>query len=67
MIIDNMLIGLGRFSNRKTKTKGKDYDHYFFYVPVEVARDKRFPFKDDDRVIIKIDEENKRVIIEEEK
>jgi len=57
----NMIEGHGRFTNRRTKTAGKDYDRFFIYVPTEVARDGTFPFKEGDLLIIKI-ESDKLVI-----
>jgi hypothetical protein len=59
-----MLRGEGRFINRPTRTGGKLYDKFFIYVPSEVARDGLFPFKEKEKVEIKIDEKNNRLIIE---
>jgi len=59
-----MLKGEGRFINRPTRTGGKLYDKFFIYVPSEVARDGLFPFKEKEKVKIKIDEKNNRLIIE---
>lgn len=56
--------GQGKLINRKTKTAGKEYDRFFFYIPTELARDGLFPFKEGDKVTIKIDAKGKRVIIE---
>jgi hypothetical protein len=56
----------GKFLNRPTQTGGKLYDKFFIYVPTDVARDGLFPFKTNDRVKVKIDPENKRLIIEKE-
>ncbi len=41
----------------------KLYDKYFVYVPSEVARDSNFPFKSGDEVIVRIDPENKCLVI----
>jgi len=46
--------GKGRFFNRPTSSKGKKYDKYFMYIPVEVARDTSFPLKDGDTIEIEI-------------
>jgi hypothetical protein len=63
-----MLDGYGKFFNRKTKTTDeKKYDRFFIYLPVEVARDSRFPFEEDEKLLIKIDVKNKRLIIEKPK
>lgn len=64
MRIQKMLEGEGKFTNRRTRTANKDYDRFFIYVPVEVARDSAFPFKPNDTVTVKVDKEKKRVIVE---
>jgi len=46
----NMRKGKGRFFNRPTISKGKKYDKFFIYLPVEVCRDTNFPLKDGDRI-----------------
>ena len=50
----NMRKGKGTFINRRTRTGGKKYDRFFFYVPTEIARDCTFPFTEGDRVEIEI-------------
>lgn len=62
-----MLDGKGKFVNRRTKTANKDYDRFFLYVPVEVARDSAFPFEPNEIVNIKIDKKNQRLIAEKAK
>ncbi|MHB8566046.1 MAG: hypothetical protein ACYC7D_15275 [Nitrososphaerales archaeon] len=59
-----VLEGNGKFVNRRTKTYSKDYDRFFLYVPVEIARDSGFPFKPDEVVKIKIDRKMKRLLVE---
>jgi hypothetical protein len=59
-----MIEGVGKLINRPTQTGGKIYDKFFMYVPIEVARDTAFPFKPQEPVKVKIDIENKRLIIE---
>jgi hypothetical protein len=59
-----MLEAEGRFVNRPTSTGGKLYDKFFIYVPTEVARDGLFPFKTNDKIKVRIDADNKRLIIE---
>lgn len=59
-----MIESEGKFINRPTQTGGKTYDKFFIYVPTEVARDSLFPFKTNERIKVKIDVENKRLIIE---
>lgn len=54
----------GKLINRPTQTGGKTYDKFFIYVPIEVARDSAFPFKTNERIKVKIDITNKRLIIE---
>ena len=48
--------GKGRFYNRPSVSKGKKYDKFFIYVPVEVARDSTFPFRNRDIVWVEIKE-----------
>jgi hypothetical protein len=57
--------GVGKFVNRPTTTGGKKYDKYFVYVPTAVARDSQFPFKTGDVVKVRIDLQNKRVVLEQ--
>ncbi len=59
-----MLEGEGKFINRPTQTGKKLYDKFFVYVPTDVARDGTFPFKVNERVKVRIDSENRRLIIE---
>jgi hypothetical protein len=59
-----VLEGKGKFINRRTKTASKDYDRFFIYVPVEVARDSGFPFKPNDLVTIKVEKPKNRLIVE---
>ena len=44
----------GRFFNRPSVSKGKTYDKFFIYVPIEVARDTAFPFRHGDRIEVEI-------------
>ncbi len=62
--VHNMIEAYGKLINRPTQTGGKTYDKFFVYVPIEVARDTAFPFKANERIKVKIDLENKRLIIE---
>ncbi len=59
-----MISGQGKLINRRTKTAGKEYDRFFIYVPAEVARDGLFPFKEGEKLIITVDADSKRLIIE---
>ena len=61
-----VLDGRGKFVNRRTKTANKDYDKFFIYIPVEVARDSTFPFKSDQFVRVKIDRRKNRLLVERE-
>ena len=56
--------GYGKVINRPTRTGGKTYDKYFIYVPIEVARDTAFPFEINEKVKVKIDIANKRLLVE---
>ena len=49
--------GTGRFVNRPTITGKKKYDRFFIYIPTEVARDSSFPFKEGDRLKIRIEKD----------
>ncbi|MCL1965817.1 MAG: hypothetical protein FWF66_03695 [Candidatus Bathyarchaeota archaeon] len=59
-----MLATYGKLINRPTQTGGKMYDKFFIYVPIEIVRDSAFPFKSNERVKVKINAENKQLIIE---
>lgn len=59
-----MKIGKGRFINRRSKTGKKLYDRFFVYVPTYVAKDKHFPFKEGDEVLVRIEE--RKLVIEKE-
>ena len=59
-----MIESEGKFLNRPTQTGGKLYDKFFIYVPTEVARDGLFPFRTNEKVKVRIDAENHRLIIE---
>jgi hypothetical protein len=49
----------------QTNAKGKKlYDKFFVYIQTDVARDGTFPFKVNERVKVRIDSENRRLIIE---
>ena len=56
--------GRGSFINRRTKTGKKLYDRFFIYVPTEVARDGTFPFKEGDKVLVRI--KKNKLIVEKE-
>ena len=57
-----MKVGRAKLINRPTTTKGKKYDKFFVYIPTYVARDKDFPFKIGEELVIRI--ENGKLIIE---
>jgi len=59
-----VLEGKGKFINRRTRTASKDYDRFFIYVPVEVARDSAFPFKTNDLLTVRVDKGKNRLIVE---
>ena len=59
-----VLEGKGKFINRRTRTANKDYDRFFIYVPVEVARDSAFPFKSNELVMVKVDKGKQRIVVE---
>ncbi len=43
-----------RIAHHKTKAKGKNYSQWLIYLPSHIANDSAFPFKANDRIIIKI-------------
>jgi hypothetical protein len=59
-----MLESESKLVNRPTQTGGKLYDKFYVYIPREVSKDSAFPFKPNDKVKVKIDTQNKRLIIE---
>jgi hypothetical protein len=59
-----MLESESKLVNRPTQTAGKSYDKFYVYIPTEVAKDSAFPFKPDDKVKVRIDVANNRLIIE---
>jgi hypothetical protein len=59
-----MLESESKLVNRPTETGGKLYDKFYVYIPRELSKDSAFPFKVDERLKIKIDTKNKRLIIE---
>jgi hypothetical protein len=59
-----MLESESKLVNRPTQTAGKLYDKFYVYVPTEVAKDSAFPFKANEKLKVRIDVENKRLIIE---
>jgi hypothetical protein len=59
-----MLEAESKLVNRPTKTGKKQYPKFFVYLPSIIVNDSAFPFKEDDKLKVKIDVENKRLIIE---
>ena len=57
-----MKVGRARLINRPTTSKGKKYDKFFLYIPTYVVRDKDFPLKVGEELVVKI--EDGRLIIE---
>ena len=57
-----MLEGRSKIINRSRKSKGKQYDSIFIYIPSHVTKDSTFPFRSDDEVTVRIDKN--RLIIE---
>jgi len=45
-------------------SRGKRYERWLLIIPPDIARDSQFPFKPDEEVIVRIDPEFKRLIIE---
>lgn len=59
-----MLESESKLVNRPTITAGKSYDKFYIYIPNEVSRDSAFPFKANEKLKVKIDIENRRLVIE---
>lgn len=59
-----MLERESKIVNRPTITAGKQYDKLYVYIPTEVAKDSAFPFRANDKVKVRIDTQNRRLIIE---
>ena len=59
-----MLESESKLVNRPTQTDGKMYDKFYVYIPSEVSKDSAFPFKPDQKLKVRIDVENKRIVIE---
>ncbi len=49
---------------RKIKTKGKEYEQTYLFIPKLVATDTAFPFAKNERVVVAIDTRKKRLIVE---
>jgi hypothetical protein len=58
-----MLESESKIVNRPTTTAGKQYDKLYVYIPTEVAKDSAFPFRANDKVKLRIDVENRRLLI----
>lgn len=59
-----MLESESKLVNRPTQTGRKMYDKFYVYIPRQVSNDSAFPFKPNQKVKVKIDVENKRLLIE---
>jgi hypothetical protein len=59
-----MLESESKIVNRPTITAGKKYDKLYVYIPTELSKDSTFPFKANDKVRIRIDVGNSRLLIE---
>jgi hypothetical protein len=57
-----MKVGRAKLINKPTVTKGKKYDKFFIYLSSFVVKDKDFPFKEGEELIVKIT--NKKLVIE---
>jgi hypothetical protein len=59
-----MLESESKLVNRPTQTGGKMYDKFYVYIPREVSKDSAFPFKANQKLKVRIDVENRRLVIE---
>jgi ribosomal protein S17 len=57
-----MKIGRATLVNKPTTTKGKKYDKLFIYLSSYVVKDKDFPFKVGDELMVRIG--NGKLVIE---
>jgi hypothetical protein len=57
-----MKIGRAKLVNRPTTTRGKKYNKHFIFLSSYVTADKSFPFKEEDELIVRI--EDGKLIIE---
>ena len=59
-----MLEAISKLLNRPTQTAGKQYNKYYIYIPTDLANDSAFPFEKGEKLKLRIDPQNKRLIIE---
>lgn len=57
-----MRVGRAKLINKPTTTKGKKYSKYFIYLSTYVVEDKNFPFKENEELLVKI--EDGKIVIE---
>lgn len=57
-----MKVGRAKLVNKPTTTKGKKYDKFFIYLSSYVVKDKKFPLKIGEELVVKI--ANRKLIIE---
>ncbi len=60
----SVIEAITKLKGRTIVVKGKKYETYFIYVPSDLKKDPRFPFARDDEILLRIDPDNKRLIIE---
>jgi phage terminase large subunit-like protein len=56
-----MKVGRAKLINKPTTTKGKKYNKFFIYLSTYVVEDKDFPFKEDEELLVKI--ENGKLVV----
>ena len=49
--------------NRPTETGGKFYDKFYVHIPTSVARDSNFPFKEGEKLVVKINVAREELVI----
>ncbi len=59
--ITRMKVGRAKLINKPTTTKGKKYNKFFIYLSTYVVEDKDFPFKEDEELLVKI--ENGKLVV----
>ena len=63
-VAEVVLEAVSKIMVRKSRSRGYEYTQYYIYIPRLLALDSSFPFKPNEKVVIRIDREKKRLIIE---
>lgn len=55
--------GVGTVIGRKSKSKGKEYQRIWVYIPTKVSEDTAFPFRVGDPCVVEIDLKRKSLVV----